>query len=126
MQPLIQMTNAQSTYRHTLASFKCAWPHVTPRVTQTLSSFTFTFTKKKKKKKKKEIKHISCVHSVCNCHCVPWQQCQYWTTAKDGLSAGLFDVLLPSVNSTKGSSAIIIMMKTCTCIYHVSYTLLKN
>lgn len=53
MQPLIQMTNTHSTYRDTLAPFKCAWPHVTPGVTQTLSSFTFTFTKKKKKVNKK-------------------------------------------------------------------------
>lgn len=45
---------------------------------------------------------LLCVDSVCQFLCVPWQQCQYWTTAKDGLSTGLFDVLLPSVKSHTG------------------------
>lgn len=68
-----------------------------------LTSYTdavFFHAHMRKKKQQKETR-LLCVDSVCQCHCAPWQQCQYWTTAREGLSISLFDILLPSVNSTK-------------------------
>lgn len=58
--------------------------------------------------------HRLCVDNMCQCHCAPWQHCQYWTNAKEGLFISLFDVLLPSVSSNTVLNKIIItMMRRC-------------
>lgn len=77
----------------TLGCFDLTWPHLSLWVTYMDSVFFHTPMHKK-------------------CHCVPWQHCEYWTTAKDGLLTDLFDVLLPSVNPTKGCYKIIHNLKS--------------